>query len=306
MDIKSESQVLFRKPESQVLTASELMRNRPTRKNDGTLILPEGTSSEILTNKISAGTEGRDVFIVLESTANRTNGSAAFVGPDYTAFAQSKPMPLVTDVGYPYTQILWLAFASGHFFGSITTNPFTMDSPILNTIDKDPNRVMGVFLNQGEIKLPKEMAFIDLGYNVVGGGKFTRPAPYNHGFRAASYSVTDTIETNSLLFPKEFVFALFSPKDGGTDTNDLDTYMVYHCVVTNFVFGGKADNFIPEFPVLAGGKSVSVKDTRASIQPYTYDAHSWPTVESITDTPEFQTWLRRHPGSRPSFLQPPK
>ncbi len=268
----------------------------PIRKRDGTWVLPQGMARGMETNIISAGTDGRDVFIICKAWSN------IFGHPSYAAFAQSRPMPKATDVSIPYTQILWLAFASGHFFNGIPTNPFTMDAPFLETVDLDTNTVSGTFLTEDGPKLPKELDIMDPGYNVVGGGRFTRPAPYNHGYCAARYQVTRTIETNSLVFPKEFVLTMFSPKSHGTDSNNLDIAAVYHCVVTNFVPGCNLANFVPEFPALSSNNSVIVKDTRASIQPFEYRAHSWPTVSAMTSWPAFKKWFQWHPGPRPAFL----
>jgi len=132
----------------------------------------------------------------------------------------------------PYDQsrssLVWIALASGCYLQEQSyarCKPIWATAPGVCSVERgfltsEIKRIEGSFLPEEIIFHIKDDAFVDFA-EAPPGEKLQYPPPFDKGFVKARYRVEAVDHSGVPVYPKTYTLEVFNPRDGASNTNDL-------------------------------------------------------------------------------------
>jgi hypothetical protein len=258
--------------------------------------------SGAVTDYHEAGSEGMEIYrlVSIKGSVERDRKAGKQVGMN-TAIGAVDPGPVFMANSKPPLSIIWLAYCSGCFFRTNTSNsmrPIFVDPELAAPLSFPTFQVRAFYGLLPGLNFPKWVTFmtpdfVSLADEVKIPGWLRRPLnpPFDKGYSNLHFEVTTLTNFSGFSFPKEFSLHEFGLKLRPTGPQVL-TRNLYFFEATNFSATVPPVSYIP---TLAGRALIGDNRLRDANTPeILYHAHNhWFTLEEAKQARASQAHKKR-------------
>ena len=206
-----------------------------------------------------------------------------------------KDQHVVRDVIGSQMGPIWLMFASGEYFKSLTNNlvepavVLGLYIPSLSVTRQIRPRALW-HLQEDPPNFPVEVSYFDDGtiYLPPPRKPIKRLPPYENGFTNAIFKVINFTNVGGLQIPNVGVLETFHPRDGLTGTGELYCASRYEISVKSVKLGLPPTVFRPEFPGVTAISDVRFYDRAAAVTYLQSGDSAWLPEQVITNKEAFK------------------